>query len=87
MYQVHVLKTLPLYFNQTLDGNKPFEIRLNDRYFQVGDYVLLAEWDGVDYSGRKILGRIEYILSSDDFVGLSKGYVAFSFEIFKIFMK
>ena len=75
--QVHELKTYPQYFEQTLKGKKSFEIRLNDRNFQVGDIVVLKEWDGAEYSGRELTGEIVYILS-DDFVGLTKDYVVLS---------
>lgn len=80
MNNIHELKTYPQYFQQTLEGNKPFEIRLNDRNFQVGDIVILKEWDNIKYSGREIRGTIKYILD-DKFIGLSKGYVAFSLDI------
>lgn len=78
--QVHKLKTYPHYFQQTLNGNKPFEIRLNDRNFQVGDIVILKEWDNIKYSGREIKGTIKYILD-DKFIGLAEGYVAFYLEL------
>ena len=60
-----------------VDGNKTFEIRLNDRGFQVGDIVVLKEWDNIKFSGREKRGVIKYILD-DKFIGLAKGYVAFS---------
>ena len=40
---IHELKTYPKYFQETLNGNKPFECCLNDRGFQVGDTVILKE--------------------------------------------
>lgn len=80
--RVHELKTYPHYFQETMDGHKPFEIRLNDRNFQVGDIVILKEWDNIRYSGRELRGVIQYILD-DKFIGLAKGYVAFSLELFK----
>lgn len=79
MNKTHVLKTYPQYFQQTLEGNKTFEVRLNDRGFRVGDIVILREWDNIKYSGREIKGRITYILD-DKFIGLSKEYVVFSLD-------
>lgn len=80
--QVHELKTYPHYFQETMNGCKPFEIRRNDRDFQIGDTVILKEWDNIRYSGREMRGKIKYILD-DKFIGLAKGYVAFSLEFFK----
>ena len=39
---IHELKTCPEYFEQVRNGNKPFEVRKNDRYFSEGDEVLLT---------------------------------------------
>ena len=58
----HELKTYPKYFEETLKGNKSFECRLDDRGFQVGDIVVLREWDNIKYSGREVSGKIKYIL-------------------------
>jgi len=40
----HNLKTWPSYFNEVLSGEKTFEIRRNDRQFQVGDLLILEEY-------------------------------------------
>lgn len=78
---LHCLKTVNPFFEQCLKGFKTFEVRKNDRYFQVYDQVLLEEYDPVKkvYSGRKILGVITYVLN--DFEAIKKGFVVFSFEI------
>lgn len=41
----HRLKIWPEYYQQHLAGDRPFEIRNNDRDFQVGDYVELWPYD------------------------------------------
>lgn len=57
----HELKTYPKYFQETIEGNKPFEIRKNDRNFQVGDVLILKEWDNIKYSGREIGAVVRYV--------------------------
>lgn len=42
---VHHLKTHPQFWSFLLDGSKPFEIRLNDRKYRVGDLVILKQYD------------------------------------------
>jgi hypothetical protein len=44
----HRLKTLSPYFEALVDGSKPFEVRLNDRDYQVGDELLLEHWSTID---------------------------------------
>ena len=75
----HELKTYPKYFQETIEGNKPFEIRKNDRNFQVGDVLILKEWDNIKYSGREIGAVVRYVLR--DFIGLQEGYVALGLQI------
>lgn len=41
----HQLKTWPQFYNRVADGSKTFEVRNNDRGFQMGDLVELHEWD------------------------------------------
>lgn len=54
--KVHHLKTWPRYFHLSWMGLKPFELRVNDRSFAVGDILILEEWDPDTrgYSGRLI---------------------------------
>lgn len=78
--KLHELKIYPKYFDSILDGKKKFEIRKNDRGFQVGDNVLIREWDNIKYSGRTIYAKITYLLD-DKFIGLETGYVAFGIEV------
>ena len=52
---LHSLKTWPQYFQQIIDGKKTFEIRKNDRGFQVGHILMLEEYDPIrkEYTGRE----------------------------------
>jgi hypothetical protein len=60
---IHELKTWPAFFRATWDGRKTFDIRLNDRDFEVGDSLLLREYDPEDntYTGRSVMRRVVYI--------------------------
>ncbi len=78
----HELKTYPKYFQETIEGNKLFEIRKNDRDFQVGDVLILKEWDNIKYSGREIGVVVRYVLR--DFIGLQEGYVALEVTDFRL---
>lgn len=62
--KIHKLKIGNEYLLRLLDGTKTFEIRYNDRDYQVGDIL-----DFGDYQYE-----VRYILR--DFVGLAPGYVA-----------
>lgn len=41
----HDLKIWPQFYRRVADGTKTFEVRVNDRGFQLGDTVVLREWD------------------------------------------
>ena len=58
----HNLKIFPQYFEAIKYGEKTFEVRKKDRNYQVGDYLILQEWDGMTCSGREITAKVTYIL-------------------------
>lgn len=74
----HILKVLPEFFTPLAKGVKNFEVRLNDRNYQVGDELLLREFQG-DYTGSIILRRIQYILPGGQF-GIEEGYVVLALK-------
>ena len=69
---IHELKIWPVYFDAVATGKKTFEIRLNDRDFQIGDLLILKEWNDLIFTGREIRKYISYILSGHY---LYEGYV------------
>lgn len=64
-FTIHELKVWPRFFEALLDRSKTFEFRKNDRNFQVGDLLVLKEWDpdAKDYTGRWLHREITYVLS------------------------
>jgi hypothetical protein len=76
----HELKCWPEYFADIASGRKNFEIRLNDRNFQVGDCLTLREWNPAtsEYTGKTTRRWITYITSFPD--GLRDGYVCMELE-------
>ncbi len=71
----HYLKILPDYYQAVIDDSKTFEIRKNDRNFQVGDVLILNEFKE-RYSGRWVAVKVIYILKNKEY--LPKNYVAMS---------
>lgn len=70
----HDLKTLPGYWSHVASGVKGFEVRRDDRDFQVGDTLLLREWHDLGgYSGREVRRTISYVLSGGQF-GIVDGF-------------
>ena len=56
-------KVWPKYFQKILDGDKTFELRLNDFEINQGDNLLLKEWDPEtkEYTGREINKEVGYV--------------------------
>jgi ribosomal protein S17 len=67
----HELKTWRPYFEDVWEGRKAFEVRKNDRDFQVGDRVILRETGPRD--PRRIYATVGYVLSGGQF-GIEPGY-------------
>jgi hypothetical protein len=84
--RIHDLKCWPEYFTAIADGPKRFELRENDRGFQVGDLLRLREWDPIcdgdrRYTGREITVRVLYVFDGKGVPGLVDGYVIMSIEV------
>jgi hypothetical protein len=74
----HHLKTESQYFQAIERGEKKFELRKNDRNFQLHDLVTLVEVvDGIP-TGRQLAPfEIKYLLLGGQF-GLPEGYCIFN---------
>lgn len=70
----HILKILPEYFDAVANNKKDFELRNNDRDFEVDDVLILREWDGERYTGREVARTIKYIYHGTGEYGLAEGY-------------
>lgn len=80
--ELHHLKIKENYFLALLSGDKTFEIRKNDRDFQVGDLIVFSVIDDrtcsiVDFGD---VFRISYVLKDCKEYGLEDGYAVLSVE-------
>jgi hypothetical protein len=72
MAHEYELKTDPEVFQASVDGKKPWEVRFDDRGYEVGDFLHLREtkYSGDDmkdgkplvYTGRDMVRRVDYVL-------------------------
>lgn len=77
--KTHELKTWPGPFAAVWHGYKPFEVRRDDRGFELGDRLWLREWNPEtrEYTGRELRGPvIRFILrgAEAEGFGLKPGY-------------
>jgi hypothetical protein len=71
---LHILKTVNPFFDDVFYNRKEFEVRLNDRDFQVGDRLQLIEVVPDGQRQRYVLKDIKYILPGGQY-GIDKDYV------------
>ena len=81
MAKLHDLKTVQPFFDDVISGRKPFEVRFNDRDYQVGEQVRLWEYDVENQQftwWATPLLKITYVLDNPQFC--KEGFVIFGFE-------
>lgn len=71
----HELKVLTEYYEALKEGSKTFEVRKDDRNYQVGDTLILIEWlsEKQEYTNRTYFCRVTYTLRDPTYV--KEGYV------------
>lgn len=62
--KTHYLKTWPEPFAAIVDGRKTFEVRVNDRGFEVGDRLILQEYNpgSAEFTGAYVIVKVTYLL-------------------------
>ena len=81
---IHELKTWPKHFDLIAKGQKPFELRKNDRGFKVADILMLQRFDpekGV-YTGAEIQAVVLSVL--ENFTGIESGYCIIGIQVLKL---
>ncbi len=72
----HEMKIAPVWFDAVSSGAKRFELRKDDRGVEVGDMLVLREYqrDEASYTGRSVRRRVTYVLRDVPKFGLQPGY-------------
>jgi hypothetical protein len=78
----HELKTWPVYFRAVQTGAKAFEWRKDDRGYQIGDTLVLKEWDdgAKEYTGQEVRCEVTYIARG--VFGIPEGYAVLSIRVY-----
>lgn len=85
----HVLKCWPEFYDAIAGGRKTFELRRDDRGFEVGDVLELRWWnpetesyyDGDSSDTNTLFARVSYVLRDAPNFGLAPGFAIMSFEL------
>ena len=83
-------KIWPEYFEDVGSGKKKFELRLADFKAQVGDTLILQEWDPQtkSYTGRELITKITYLIKTKNLPFWAKSDIAqHGFQILQIDLK
>jgi hypothetical protein len=81
--RTHLLKTWPRYWQAVADGTKTFEIRKDDRAFEVGDVLALLEWDPAtgEHTGRSLHRTVTYVLRDAEQFGVQPGFAVLGLNL------
>lgn len=78
--RAHDIKCWPSYFEALLQNVKHFELRNNDRNYQVDDVLFIHEYDPDTelYTGRSLVRRVSFVVTEGPW--LTPGYAALSLQ-------
>jgi hypothetical protein len=81
--KVHYLKTWTPFFDDIKSGVKQFEVRKNDRDYEVGDTLILEDFNPIKgiHTGRWIPKLVTYVLNDPNFV--KEGFVIMGMQDIK----
>ncbi|MGL6198711.1 MAG: ASCH/PUA domain-containing protein [Lachnospiraceae bacterium] len=74
--RAHRIKIPPEYFTLVKARIKNFELRKNDRGYEVGDTLVLCEWNekGEYFTGNEVTRKVKCMLEDAPGWGLKEGY-------------
>jgi len=78
----HELKCWDEFMDDIATETKQFEVRKNDRGFNVGDTLILKGWNNyfAEYTGAVIEAEVTYALTGGVF-GIEEGYVVMGIKV------
>ncbi len=91
--KVHELKTWPALYERVAEGKKRWELRRNDRGFEMGDLLWLREFDpgtgeegdAGSYTGKDLLARVDFVAGNFDVPeGLPSGFVIMDIQLVRL---
>jgi hypothetical protein len=79
LMSLHHLKANPPHFQALWEGSKTFEVRWNDRDFQLADCLVMEEWIEGEPTGRAVSALVSHMLHGGEY-GLADGWVCLSLK-------
>lgn len=80
--KVHHIRIGTSFFGDVCSGKKTFELRKNDRGYEQGDILEMAEFTNGKYTGRSVKVCVTYML--EDFAGLKEGYCIMAIKVLRV---
>lgn len=65
MNKIHKIKLHTRYYDYVAKRIKNAEVRYNDKNYFTGDWLVLREWDGKEYTGRYEVRQAMGVFSLD----------------------